>query len=96
MFVNSQLNVNKSLPQTTQFSISTILVDTLIGLYQVLPFWTRIDVGAMAIKDYSAFLKFSIITEASQSDVLLYPVYSLVRGSFRSTEMQSAGLELHR
>ncbi len=45
--------------QTIQFSISTqlVLFNPEIGLYQVLPFWARVDLGVMVMKGYSAFPK---------------------------------------
>ena len=45
--------------QTIQFSISMLLVlfNPLIGSYQVLPFWARVDLGAMAMKGCSRFPK---------------------------------------
>ena len=47
----------KTVPfQTIQFSISMQLVffNLEIGPYQVLPFQTKVDLGAMAMKGYSA------------------------------------------
>ena len=41
----------------TQFKCQTILFDQLIGPYQVLPLQARVDLGAMAMKGYSAFPK---------------------------------------
>ena len=45
--------------QTIQFSISMqlVLLNTLIGLYQVLPLRARTDLEAMAMKGYFAFPK---------------------------------------
>ena len=53
------LNVKTYLFQAIQFSIITLLVlfDPEVGPYQVLPFQARMDVGAMALKRYSAFPK---------------------------------------
>ena len=45
--------------QTIQLSISMqlVLFNPLIGPYQMLPFWVRVDLGAMAMKGCSAFPK---------------------------------------
>ena len=45
--------------QIIQFSISMqlVLFNPLIGPYQVLPFWAKVDLGAMAMKGCSAFTK---------------------------------------
>ena len=34
-----------------------VLFNPYIGPYQVLPFWTRVDLGAMAMKAYFIFHK---------------------------------------
>ena len=34
-----------------------VLFNPLIGPYQVLPLWAKVDLGAMAMKGYSAFPK---------------------------------------
>ena len=34
-----------------------VLFNPWIGSYQVLPFWARVDMGAIAMKGYSAFPK---------------------------------------
>ena len=51
--------------QTIQFSISMLLVlfNPEIGPYQVLPLWARVDLGAMAMKRYSAFSKAPALLE---------------------------------
>ena len=51
--------------QTIQFSISIplVLFNPLIGPYQVLPRRARVDLGAMAIKGYSAFPKARALLE---------------------------------
>ena len=48
------IHINNSI-QTIQFSISTLF--SSIGSYQLLLLWAKEDLGAMAIKGYSAFLK---------------------------------------
>ena len=40
-----------------KFICQTILFDLLMGPCQMLPLWTRVDLGAMAMKEYSAFPK---------------------------------------
>ena len=42
---------------STQFKCQTILFDLKIGPYQVLTLQARVDLGAMAMKVYSAFPK---------------------------------------
>ena len=42
---------------STPFKCETFLLDPEIGPYQVLPLRARVDVGAIAMKGYSAFLK---------------------------------------
>ena len=68
------------------FRCQTVLFNPLIGRCQVLPLRARVDMGAMAMKEYSAF---------SKALVLLEPHYQIVldthgRGSYPSTEKQSA------
>ena len=48
------------------FSISMLLVlfNPLIGPYQVLPLRARVDLGAMAMKGYSAFPKAPALLES--------------------------------
>ena len=45
--------------QTIQLIISMqlVLFNPTIGSYQVLPFWARVDQGAIAMKGYSTFLE---------------------------------------
>ena len=37
----------------TQFKYHTVLFNPWIGAYQVLPFWARVELGAMTMKGYS-------------------------------------------
>ena len=48
-----------------QFDINMQLVYLICRLdpYQVLPLWTRVNMGAMAMKNYSAFLKTPALLE---------------------------------
>ena len=61
--IYTQLNDPTVLFQAIQFRISiqfacqTVLFDPLIGPYQVLIFWTTVDVGAMTMKGNSTFPK---------------------------------------
>ena len=41
----------------TQFECKTVLFDPKIGPYQVLPLRARMNVGVMAMKEYSTFSK---------------------------------------
>ena len=81
-FVYAQLNDQTVLFQTIQFSMNTqfqcqtVIFDPGIGPYQVLLLLTKVELGAMAMKGYSAFL----ITEAVPTDCLVsYLGHSLVR-----------------
>ena len=47
--MNTELNV------FFKIHIHTILYNTLIELYQVQPYWARMDLGAMAMKGCSSF-----------------------------------------
>ena len=47
----------------TQFKYQTVLFDPWIGPYQVLPLGTRVDLGAMAMKEYSTFPKAPVLLE---------------------------------
>ena len=67
-FVYTQLNI-KVIFQSIQFSLSTefkcqtVLFDPLIGPHQVLPLRARVDLGAIAMKGYSAFSKAQALSE---------------------------------
>ena len=47
----------------SQFKCQTVLFDPHIGLYQVLPLGARVDLGAMAMKEYCAFPKAPALLE---------------------------------
>ena len=51
-----------------QFSLacvhSLVLFDPYIGTYQVLPLWARVDLGAMAMKGFSAFPKTPVLLKS--------------------------------
>ena len=51
-----------------QFKCQTVLFDTSIGLYQVLPLWTGVDLGTMAMKMYSAIPKDTTICHNKPPD----------------------------
>ena len=77
--------------QTIQFSISMqlVLFNPLIGPYQVLPFLTRVDLGANGNEGVLCIPQSSNITGTSPSDCLVsYPGHTLV-GSYPSEEVQS-------
>ena len=58
--------------------ISLVLFDPEIGPYQVLPLRPKVDLGAMAMKEYSPIPHSSSITEASLSCCLVsYAEHSL-------------------
>ena len=42
---------------------SLVQFDPKIGPYQVLPLWASVDVGAMAIMEYSVFPKAPVLLE---------------------------------
>ena len=46
-----------------------VLFNPYIEPYQVLPFWARVDLGAMAIKGYSAFPKAPALLEPHHQSV---------------------------
>ena len=48
---------------STQFKYQTILFNLMIWPYQVLPLRVRVDLGAMAMKGYSAFPKAPALLE---------------------------------
>ena len=53
----------------------------------MLPLRDRVDLGAMAMKGYSAFPKAPALLETSPSDCLVsYPGHSLGEGSYPSAE----------
>ena len=54
LFLTIQLSISRLL---SQFKCQTVLFDPLIGPYQVLPLRVRVDIGTMAIKEYSTFPK---------------------------------------
>ena len=60
-----------------------------MGPYQVLPLRARVDIGAMAMKEYSAYSSNSIFTEASQSDYLVSYLGYSIGESYSFAEMQS-------
>ena len=47
----------------SQFKCQTVLFDSYIGPFQVLPFQARVDLGGMAMKGYSAFPKAPTLLE---------------------------------
>ena len=71
-----------------QFSLaqvrSLVLFEPLIGPYQVLPLWGRVDLRAMAMKRYSAFPK---------APALLEPHYQIVKCYIQDTRWGSYPLQ---
>ena len=65
----------------TQFKCQTVLFDPQVVPYQVLPLQTRVDLGIMAMKGYSAFLRAPAL--------LSYLGHMLDVGSYPSSKMQS-------
>ena len=65
--------------QTIHFSISMplVLFNPYIEPYQVLPHWSRVDLGAMAMKGFSAFPKAPVILEPHYHCLVSYPGHSL-------------------
>ena len=53
----------------TQFKCQAVLFNPLIGPYQVLPLWARMNLGAMAMKGYSTFLKAPALLEPHHQTV---------------------------
>ena len=65
--------------QTIKFNISMQLVpfNPYRGHYQMLPFWARVDLGAMVVNGFSAFLQSFSNTETTPSACLfLYLGYT--------------------
>ena len=57
-FANCSVSSNSIYQKTSvcsKFKCQTVLSDSLIGLYQVLPLRVRVDLRAMVMKVYSAF-----------------------------------------
>ena len=50
-----QLNVSHLF--ALNLNVKTVLFDTLIKLFQVIPLWARVDLGTTATKEYSKFPK---------------------------------------
>ena len=67
--------------------MQVVLYNPLIGPYQVLPFWARVDLREMAMKGYSAFPKAPASLEPHHQIVLCHIQDTLV-GSYPSREMQ--------
>ena len=95
-FVYTQLNDQTVLFLTIQFSIRhlfvlslnvKVLFDPYIGPFQALPLRVRVGLRAMAIKEHSTFLNFSI-TGALSSDLVWNPENSFREGSYPSVEIQ--------
>ena len=65
-----------------------VLLNPLIGPYQVLPRWARVDLGAMAMKGYSVSLSPQHYWDLT---IRLFSVISrtLMGGSYPSAEVQS-------
>ena len=57
--------------------LSLVLFDPQIGPNQVLPLWTRVNLGAMAMKGFSAFLKVPALLEPHPQIFYLYAGQSL-------------------
>ena len=84
---NPFLYISTVLFQTIQFSVTTLFssINPKIVPYQVLALRARVDLGAIALKRYSAFPN----APALRSDCLVsYPGHQL-GGSYPSAEMQS-------
>ena len=67
-----------------------VLFNPWIGPYQILPFRTRVDLGAMAMKGGLRIPQRPSITGTLPSDCLVsYPGHSFRGGSYPSAEVQS-------
>ena len=53
----------------THFKCQTVLFDPLMGSYQVLPIWFRVDLGVMDMKGYSTFPKAQALLEPHHQNV---------------------------
>ena len=72
-----------------QFYFSLVLFDPLIGLFQVPPLRARVDLGAIAIKGYSVFLKAPALTEPHHQIAKCHIQVTRFRESYPSAEKQS-------
>ena len=79
----------------TQFKCQIVLLDSLIGPFQVLPLWTRVDLGLMAMKRVLHIPESSSITGASAFDFFLS--YSRHSGEMQSvySATQPTGFHHH-
>ena len=68
--------------------LHSVLFDLLMGPYQVLPLRARVDLVAMAMKEYSAFIKASALLEPQHHCLMPYQDTHCGEGSFSSAEMQ--------
>ena len=66
-----------------------VLFDTKIGPYQVLPFRTRVDLGAMAMKECSKFPKAPASLEPHHQIVNFITRTLIGGGSYPFAEVQS-------
>ena len=60
----------------------------MIGPYQVLPLQARVDLGVMAMTEYSIFPRATLIGASPSDSLMSYPRHLLAE-SYPSTEMQS-------
>ena len=72
-----------------QFKCQTVIFHPWIVPYLVQPLRTRVDLGAMGMKEYSALLKAPVMIGSSHSDCLMsYHGHSLA-GAYPSAKRQS-------
>ena len=75
--------------QISRFKYQTDLFDTYMGPYQVVSLWVSIDLGAMAMKGYSAFCKTPGLPELHYKVVKCYISGPTLVRFYTCTEMQS-------
>ena len=74
---------------STQFKSKTVLFDSEIGPYQVLPLRARVDLEVMAMNVYAAFSKAPALLKPHHQIVLCHIQDTRCGESYLSEEMQS-------
>ena len=87
----------------TQFKCQTVLYNPLIGPYQELSLWARVDRGAMAMKEYSALPKAPVLLATrgfrviSRTPMMVWGcLTTLQRCSQCILQLQSNGLRVYK
>ena len=73
----------------TQSKCQTVLFDSLIAPFQMLPLWAGVDQGEMAMKGYSTFPKVAALMKPYHQIVLCHIQDTYLGESYPSAEKQS-------